>query len=191
VVAIGNPFGLRDTLTVGIVSYVNRVSEVANLIQFDAAVNPGNSGGPLANSSGEIVGVVTARIPPDEGDGICYAISSNKAKRVAAALIEYGFFDYPWLGVSTADLTPQIVQDRALETANGALVGEVLHGSPAEAAGIKADDIIVAMDGVPFKDMAELISYLGEFKSPGDTATIGIIRGTTELELSMVIGTRP
>lgn len=199
VAAIGNPLNLTETLTTGIVSQTNRYAEidydsqtrwVTNLIQFDAAVNAGNSGCPLVNAEGEVIGVVIARIEPDEGDGIYYAVSSNKVKRVAASLIAQGSFDYPWLGVVITDLTPQIVQTKALETANGVLVTEIAANSPAEAAGIEAEDIIVAIDGVTIRDVATLTSYLGEHKSPGETATITLIRDTTELELSLEIGKR-
>jgi S1-C subfamily serine protease len=199
VVAIGSPFDLRDTLTAGIISQVNRLEEIqfgterrsiANLLQFDAAVNSGNSGCPLANSDGEIIGVVVARIQPTEGDGIYYAVASNKVKRVVAALIEQGSFDYPWIGVGIADLTPQIVLDMALETANGVLVSVVYNNTPAEAAGIETDDIVVSIDDVLARDTSDLTSYLGEYKSPGDTAVLGIIRDTKKIELSIEVGKR-
>ncbi len=199
VVTIGNPFDLTETLTLGIVSQINRFVEiefdqqtrwVANLIQFDAAANFGNSGGPLLNAEGEVIGMVIARVRPDEGDGIYYAASSNKVKRVVAALIDQGFFDYPWLGVEIANLTPQMVRDRWLETANGALVNKTLTASPAKAAGIKVDDIIVAIDGIAVRDVADLASYLGEHKSPGDIATLTLIRETAKLELYLKIGKR-
>jgi len=196
---VDNPLGLTDTLTSGIISQVNRIIKiqsgteirsVPNLLQFDAAINFGNSGGPLANSDGEVIGIVIARISPTEGDGIYYAVSANKARQVATTIIEQGYFDYPWVGTGILDLTPQIVQDRNLETSNGVLVGVVSSDGPAEAAGIKVDDIIVAIDGVSVKDMGELTSYLGEFKSPGDAATISLIRGSTEIELSIEVGKR-
>jgi len=199
VAAIGSPLDLRDTLTAGIISQVNRFAEiqydtqtrwVPNLFQFDAAVNSGNSGGPLASSDGEVIGIVIARISPLEGDGIYWAVSSSKARRVATAIIEQGSFDYPWIGVGITDLTPQIVQEMALETANGVLIRGVFSGGPAEAAGIKVDDIIVSLDAMPVTDSADLTSYLGEFKSPGDAATIGLIRGSTEIELSIEVGKR-
>ena len=200
VAVIGNPFDLTETLTTGIVSQTNRYAEieydlqtrwVANLIQFDAAVNFGNSGCPLVNAEGEVIGMVIARIEPDEGDGIYYAVSSNKIKRVVDSLITQGFFDYPWLGVGIANLTPQMVQTRDLATANGVLVEMVLAESPAEAAGIKVDDIIVAIDGVTIRGVATLTSYLGEHKSPGETAQLTLMRDTTKLELSLETGKRP
>jgi S1-C subfamily serine protease len=195
VIAIGSPLNLRDTLTAGVISQVNRFTSygtdslsVANLLQFDAPVNPGNSGGPLANARGEILGIVVARITV--GDGIYYAVASNKVKRVAAAIIANGTFPYPWIGVSVSDLTPQLVQERSLETANGVLVAGVSASSPAQAAGIRNDDIIVAIDGVSVRDSADLTSYLGEYKSPGDASVIRVIRGSASLDLSIYIGTR-
>jgi len=199
VVVIGSPFGLRDTLTSGIISQVNRFEEIGydsenrwipNLLQFDAAVNFGNSGGPLFNAAGEVIGIVVARRNPMESDGIYYAVSANKAKRVAEALIAKGFFDYPWIGIGIANLTPQIVQERDMETSHGVLVAEVFGDSPAEAGGIKVDDIIVSIDGVPVRNTADLTSYLGEFKSPGDATAIGVTRGTARLELSIEVGKR-
>ncbi len=200
VAVVGNPFDLTEALTTGIVSQMNRFVEithdsqtrwVANLIQFDAAANPGNSGGPLFNSAGEVIGMVIARVDPNEGDGIYYAVSSNKFKRVAASLISKGSFDYPRLGITVSNLTPQQVKDRGLDTANGVLVQGVLADSPARAAGIEVDDVIVVIDGQGIKDVAELISYLGEHKSPGDTTTIELIRGSTRLDFSFNVGTMP
>ncbi len=199
VVAVGSPLDLRDTLTTGIISQTNRYAEiqydmqsrwVTNLLQFDAAVNAGNSGCPLANADGYIIGIVVARIYPTEGDGIYYAVSSNKAKRVAEAILEQGFFEYPWIGVNIADLTPQFARQNGLETANGVLVGGVISGSPAEAAGIEVNDIIISINDIPVRDSAEITSYLGEYTTPGDIATLRIIRFSSEMELSIEIGTR-
>jgi len=200
VAVIGNPFSLTETLTTGIVSQTNRFVEirydsqtrwVANLIQVDAAANPGNSGCPMFNSDGEVIGMIIARVDPDKGDGIYYAVSSNKLKRVTASLIDHGSFDYPWIGISVTNLTPQETQTRGLETANGALVTTVLANSPALSAGIRDDDIITAIDGAAIKSVAELTSYLGEHKSPGDTASIKLIRGTSELLLSLKVANQP
>lgn len=200
VVVVGSPFSLNQTLTSGIVSQKNRFTDieydgqtrwVANLIQFDAAVNFGNSGGPLANAAGEIIGLVIARIGPEEGDGVYYAVSANKFQRVADAIIAEGSFDYPWFGVGISDLTPLAARELDLETINGALVSSVMADGPADAAGIQIDDIILSMDGIPVDSVAELVSYLGEMKIPGDQATLGIRRDTTEIELSLEIGKRP
>ncbi len=200
VAAIGNPFDLKQTLTAGVVSQLNRFTEIqngltsrwiANLIQFDAPANPGNSGCPLLNSTGEVIGMVIARIDPSAGDGIYYAVSANKIKRVASAIIAKGSFAYPWLGINLTDITPQMVQDKSLQTENGALVVSVSGGSPAQAAGIKNNDIITAIDGTAISDVADLTSYLGEYISPGDTAQLEVMRGTSTLELSVAIGTAP
>ncbi|OGO45102.1 MAG: hypothetical protein A2Z05_06815 [Chloroflexi bacterium RBG_16_60_22] len=199
VIAVGSPFDLTDTLTAGIISQVNRFTEITydsgtrrvpNLLQFDAAVNAGNSGCPLANASGEIIGLVIARIFPTEGDGIYYAVSANKVKRVVDSILATGSFPYPWIGVGVTDLTPQVVVDRALETANGALVDVVFSGGPAQAAGIQNGDIIVAFDGFQVRNTSDLTSYLGEFKSPGDDATLEVMRGTTRMQIPIVVGTR-
>ncbi len=201
VIAIGSPgdgddpLGLRDTLTSGIVSQVNRFvniegSYITNLLQFDAAVNFGNSGGPLINSKGEVIGLVTARIDPLIGEGIYWAVSSNKVKRVVEAIITNGFFAYPQIGVMITDLTPQMVQGMSLETTNGVLVTAIFPDSPADVAGIQTGDIIVAIDSVPVRNMDELTSYLGEYNSPGDETVIEVIRGTTTLEITIEIGER-
>lgn len=197
VVAIGSPLDIRDTLTAGVVSQVNRYTNygaddnwVPNLLQFDAPVNPGNSGGPLANSAGEVIGIVVARIVAGEGDGIYYAVDSNKVKRVADAVIAGGSFPYPWIGVSITDLTPDDAQASGLDTTNGIQVSGVDTSGPASAAGFLAGDIIISIDGHPVRDTAELTSYLGENLSPGDQAVFGLRRGGALMELTVVVGTR-
>jgi S1-C subfamily serine protease len=199
VAAIGSPFDLPNSLTTGIVSQVDRFAEieynsqvrwVANLIQFDAAVNFGNSGCPLFNANGEIIGLVIARVQPDEGDGIYYAVSSNKVKKVADSLIENGSFDYPWLGVDITDLTPLSIQDTALDSVNGVLVSRVFVNSPADEAGLEDGDVIISFDGVRMDSTAGLTSYFGEFTSPGDIATLTIIREGDELEITLEVGAR-
>jgi S1-C subfamily serine protease len=200
VLTIGSPFNLTQTLTAGIVSqrtrlvaieYDSETRQVPNLIQFDAAANFGNSGGPLLNSKGEVIGMVIARVDPQQGDGIYHAVSSNILQRVAGSLIDHGSFDHPWLGVSIADLTPKEVQTRELETMNGVLVKAVLAGGPAEAAGLKVDDIIVTFDETAIRDVAALTSYLWEYKSPDDIVTLEVMRGTAKKECSLKIGSRP
>lgn len=198
-IVIGSPLELPGTITAGIVSQTHRFVEVgydsktrwvANLIQFDAAVNFGNSGSPLLNSRGEAIGMVIARINPRRGDGIYYAVSSNKLRRVALSLIDQGSFDYPWLGVEIVNLTPEMVRARELETVNGALVKKTIADGPAEVAGIKVNDIIVAIDEMAIREVADLTCYLGEYKSPGEVVTLTLIRDGAELELSLKIGKR-
>jgi len=200
VAAIGNPFDLNETLTTGIVSGLNRFGRIeydtrsrwiANLIQFDAAVNFGNSGGMLVNSRGAIIGLVIARVNPDEGDGVNWAVSSNKMKKVAAALITNGNDDYPWLGVEITDLSARTVLNRGLQSANGVLIERPGTGSPAEMAGLKAGDVIIAVDGAAVKDVGEFTSYLGENKSPGDKLRLTVVRGSSQIEVTVDIGKRP
>ncbi|MFC1955563.1 trypsin-like peptidase domain-containing protein [Chloroflexota bacterium] len=200
VVTIGNPFNLPQSLTSGIVSQLNRSVKieqnstsrsVPNLIQFDATVNFGNSGGPLLNSSGEVVGLVIARIDPERGEGIYYAVSSNKVKRVAGSIIEFGYFDYPWLGIFISNVTLGEADNRGLDFINGALVEEIVDGSPSDVAGIEVNDIIVAIDGQAITDVASLISYLAEYYSVGDDADINVIRSGDNIVLILTIGKRP
>ena len=199
IIVIGNPFELPGTITSGIVSQTHRFVEVtfdsktrwvANLIQFDAAINFRSSGSPLLNSKGEVIGMVIARVDPKLGDGVYYAISSNKLKRVAHSLIGRGSFNYPWLGVEIANLTPETVRARNLETANGALVKKIIADSPAEVAGVKVNDVIVGIDELTVQEVADFTCYLGEYKSPGDVVTIALIRDGTKLEPSLKIGKR-
>ena len=199
VIVLGSPFELSGTMTSGIISQKDRFIEVeyngnerrwvANIIQYDASVNFGNSGGPLINDKGEVIGLVIARVNPQEGDGIYYAVSSNKLKRVAASIIDHGFFDYPWLGVGLADLTPGEARARQLDTINGARVTTTLAG-PAALAGVRVDDIIVAIDGTPVRNTGDLTSYLGEYKSPQEMTTLTIIRNGEELKLSVQLDKR-
>jgi S1-C subfamily serine protease len=197
VVVIGNPFDLPGTITSGIVSNTNRFIEVeyesgarwvANIIQFDAAVNSGNSGGPLLNAKGKVIGMVVARINPDVGDGVYHAISANKVSRVATSLIEHGSFDYPWLGVEISNLNPETALAENLETVNGVVVSTVVPAAPAASAGVMVDDIIIAIDGMPVRDSADLVSYLGEYATPDQEVTLTLIRYGKEIELPLIVG---
>ncbi len=190
-----DPLGLKNTLTSGIISQVNQYVIVENratpnLIQVDAPVNFGNSGGPLFDSSGKVVGIADARIDPTQGDGISWAISSNKVKRVADSIIANGNFPYPYLGINLSDLTPLQVTQKGLPSSNGALV-TIINGGPAAAAGVQTGDIIVSIDGVPINSIADLTCYLGEYKSPGDTSTLELQRGSGKIKVVVTIGLRP
>ena len=199
VAAIGSPFDLAESLSTGIISQMDRFADieydgqtrwVANLIQFDAAVNFGNSGGPLFDSDGGVIGLVIARVGPEEGDGIYYAVSSNKVRRVADSIIAQGYFDYPWLGIGISDLTPQQVQDMDLESINGVLVTQIVPDSPAKAAGVQIDDVIIAIDSTEAGNVAGFTSYLGEYKSPGESTTLTVIRDTATIDILLEIGLR-
>ncbi len=212
VVAIGNPFGLSGSMSVGIVSSVGRSLEGLNedpqagrpftagdIIQTDAAINPGNSGGPLLNLNGEVVGVNRAIRSfnfNDEGNtlnsGIGFAVSINIVKRVVPSLISEGSYDYPYLGVSSvSNLSLAEAQQRGLESTNGALISEVVSGGPADDAGVEPGDMIVGIDGRPIQNFDEMIAYLFTHKSPGDSVQLTIIRDGDEITIDLVLGARP
>ncbi|MGO9014778.1 MAG: DegQ family serine endoprotease [Dissulfurispiraceae bacterium] len=161
VLAIGNPFGLNQTVTSGIVSATGRanmgIADYEDFIQTDAPINPGNSGGALVNIRGELIGINTAIFSTSGGDqGIGFAIPSNMAKTVMESLIKNGKVVRGWLGVSVQALTPEIAKQFGLKEQGGALVGDVVEGSPAEKAGLKRGDVIIKYDGTPVNDPAQL-----------------------------------
>jgi S1-C subfamily serine protease len=189
------PLGLKDTLTSGIISQVNRYIVVEdratpNLIQVDAPVNFGNSGGPLFDISGEVVGIADARIDPTLGDGISWAVSSNKIKRVADSIIANGNFPYPYLGINLSNITPLQVTQKGLPSANGALI-TVSGSGPASAAGMQTGDIVVSIDGVKVNSIDDLTCYLGEYKIPGDTSPLEVLRCSGKIKITVTIGLRP
>ena len=212
VVAIGNPFGYNGSMSVGVVSSLGRSLESMNespgsgqffsagdIIQTDAAINPGNSGGPLLNLQGEVVGVNRAiesfnfdQQGRSLNSGIAFAVSSNIVKRVVPSLISQGRYDYPYLGItSVSNLTLADAKQLGLENANGALVSEVADGGPADQAGVQANDMIIAMDGIPMKNFDQMIAYLFGHKNPGDTVKLTVIRNGQKLEIDLVLGARP
>jgi len=212
VVAIGNPFGYNGSMSVGVVSSLGRTLDSMNespgsgqffsagdIIQTDAAINPGNSGGPLLNLQGEVVGVNRAiesfnfdQQGRSLNSGIAFAVSSNIVKRVVPSLISQGHYDYPYLGItSVSNLTLADAKQLGLENANGALVSEVADGGPADQAGVQANDMIIAMDGIPMKNFDQMIAYLFGRKNPGDTARLTVIRNGQQLEIDLVLGARP
>ena len=157
VMAIGNPFGLSHTVTVGIVSAKGRVigsGPYDNFIQTDASINPGNSGGPLINLKGEVVGINTAIVA--EGQGIGFAIPVNMAKEIASQLQDKGHVTRGWLGVNIQEVTPELAKSFGLKESKGALVSQVVPNSPAEKAGIEQGDIILEFDGKEVSDSKEL-----------------------------------
>ena len=152
VLAIGNPFGLSHTVTMGIISAMGRASvgitDYEDFIQTDAAINPGNSGGPLVNIKGEIIGINTAIFSKTGGyQGIGFAVPSNLVRSVMEDLIKYGKKTRGWLGVSIQRLTPELAEKFGIKDSDGALVGDVVKGSPAEKAGIMRGDIVVEYNG--------------------------------------------
>ena len=157
-IAIGNPFGLDRTVTVGVVSATGRsnmgIETYENFIQTDASINPGNSGGPLLNVNGEVIGINTAIVAA--GQGIGFAIPVNMAKQIVEQLIKKGSVTRAWLGVAIQPVTEDIAASFGLKKARGALISDVMAGSPAEKAGLKQGDILVTFDGKEIKDARQL-----------------------------------
>jgi S1-C subfamily serine protease len=218
VLAIGNPFSLQRTLTLGIVSALQRViqspdgSFIGQAIQTDAAINPGNSGGPLLDLEGHVVGVNSQIVGITGGNvGVGFAIASNTLRQVVPQLIATGRYPHPWLGMDMLDITPQAAQilrqvgvDIAVDL--GVLVITVAPGSPAEAADIHgADrnvrigrspvgvggDIITAVDDQPVTAQQDLMLYVDTQKAIGDTITLKLMRGGKEMTTSLTLGEQP
>ena len=191
VVAIGNPFGLGSTVTAGIVSAKGRVIGAGpydNFIQTDASINPGNSGGPLFNLNGEVIGVNTAIVSQRGGNvGIGFAIPINMAKSVMPQLKERGKVIRGWLGVSIQVVTQEIKEKFGLKTEEGALVGEVTKGSPADKGGLKRGDVIISFDRKKVKAMNILPSIVAE-TTVGKKVEIIVIRKGKEKRLTITVG---
>ncbi len=224
VIAIGNPFGLSGTMTLGIVSAFGRTLQslheapggglftAGDIIQTDAAINPGNSGGPLLNLDGEVIGVNRAIRTYNFTDGeeplnsgVGFAIAINIVKRVAPSLISESEYDYPYLGISSLDDLSLVQQESLnLPQPNGAYVIAVTPGSPADKAGLiggdvptdeiglyAGGDLVIAIDGKTVYQFGDLLSYLLNNKSPGDTITLTVLRDGQEKQLDLVLGSRP
>jgi len=217
VFAIGNPFGLERTLTMGIVSSLGRIIEspdgrfIGEVVQTDAAVNPGNSGGPLLNRRGELIGVNTAIFSPTGSSaGIGFAIPVNTVMRVVPALIRDGFYQHPWLGIGTFDLTPEraraLRQVMPVPTDTGILITETAPGAPADIAGIRGGrqrvrfgniilpiggDIITAINGEPIADTRDLNIYLETHTEVGQTVDVTVIRDGQTFTTQATLQARP
>lgn len=229
VVAIGNPFGLRSSMTTGIISATGRTLDSNQLIngasgdrysnpaiiQIDATVNPGNSGGPVLDIQGRVIGIATA-IRSDSGlfEGIAYAVPVNTILRVVPQLIERGVATYPWLGISAEPLEDPgvsmyaVAEVLGIPIRNGVLVSSVIENSPAEQAGLRGGnaedvisirgipvriggDIIIAVNGQPVTDIDDLLEYLVQNTSPGDLITLTVYRDNQTLDVPVVLGERP
>jgi S1-C subfamily serine protease len=216
-IAIGNPYGLRGTLTTGIISALGRSlplgreSEVLGrrftipeLIQTDAAINPGNSGGPLLDSQGQVIGVNVAYDPSVSGIG--FAVPVNTVKRVVPKLITDGRYAYPWLGISGMDLSLDLVEAMNLPVQRGAIVSSVTPDSPADKAGLRGSsktieksgleleiggDVIIAIDGKPVQQFDDILVYILRDTEVGQQVTLTIIRDGREQSVKVTLGERP
>jgi S1-C subfamily serine protease len=221
VIAIGNPFGLSDTLTTGIVSGIGRLLpsaggagfSIPNAIQTDAPINPGNSGGPLLNSQGEVVGINTAVFSgTGTFSGIGFAVPSNAITKIVPTLIEKGTYPHPYFGAKIATLTSDILQNvttdlpsaarTALSNLKGVYVDTITKNGPADKAGVHGSttdqyskkhggDIITAIDGHSIVKSDDLISYIDQHKSVGDNVTLTIYRNGHTLDLKAILTARP
>jgi Do/DeqQ family serine protease len=194
VVAIGNPFGLRDTVTAGIVSALGRTGinpdGFEDFIQTDASINPGNSGGALVNLRGELVGINSEILSRSGGNiGIGFAIPVNMIKSVMDQLIKYGQVKRGVLGVNIYPVTPDIAKEFGLTDSAGALVAGVVQGSSADRAGVKTGDIITSINGVTMKDAAELKNTIGMMRI-GDKVEIGLLRDGKPRKVTALIAER-
>jgi len=193
VVAIGNPFGIGQTVTSGIVSAVGRSSGMSlsgyeEFIQTDASINPGNSGGALVNLRGELIGVNTAIIGPSGGNvGIGFAVPSNMARAVVEQIVKYGEVKRGRIGVTTQDVTPDVAKKLGLRVTEGALVERVEAKSPAEQAGLQARDVVVAANGRPVRTSGELRNRVG-LTPVGEELELRILRGGQERDLKLRVG---
>jgi len=190
VLAIGNPFGLGGTVTAGIISARNRsigLSRYEDFIQTDASINQGNSGGPLFNMDGDVVGINTAILGQSGSIGIGFSIPSNSAKRVINQLIEFGETKRGWLGVRIQTVTKEIAEVEKLDKPRGALVASVAEGSPSDKGGIKPGDIILEFDGKPIKEMGELPKIVAQ-TDVGKNVDVKIWRNKREINKVITLG---
>ncbi|MCM8814628.1 MAG: DegQ family serine endoprotease [Candidatus Omnitrophica bacterium] len=193
-IAIGNPMGLEETVTVGVISAKGRsvlgTSPYEDFIQTDAAINPGNSGGPLVNIKGEVIGINTAIIAPYMAQNIGFAIPINIAKKVFRELKSTGKVTRGFLGVYLQPLTEDLAASFGLKETKGALVSTVMPDTPAEKAGLKEGDIILEFDGKPVSDVKDLQKKVADAKV-GDVVTLGVWRDKKKITLPIKIAERP
>jgi serine protease Do len=190
VIAIGNPFGLGGTVTSGIISARNRsigLSRYEDYIQTDASINSGNSGGPLFDMNGDVIGINTAILGRNGSIGIGFSIPANDAKIVIEQLIEFGETKRGWLGVRIQDVTQEIADVEKLDEPRGALVASVAENSPSEKGGIKAGDIILEFNGVRINQMKELPAIVAKTKV-GTRVKVKVWRNKKEITKNILLG---
>jgi serine protease DegQ len=195
VLAIGNPFGVGQTVTLGIVSGLGRshlgITTFENFIQTDAAINPGNSGGALVDAGGNLVGINTAIYSrTGVSTGIGYAIPVSIARQVMEQIVQKGSVTRGWIGVGVQDITPELAQSFNLAASRGVLITQVERGSPADKGGIKPGDILLAVNNRPVADTTTMLNLIAALP-PGQRAVIKLTRNQAESDLTVTIGRRP
>jgi len=195
VLAIGNPFGVGQTVTMGIVSATGRthlgINTFENFIQTDAAINPGNSGGALVDSNGNLLGINSAIFSRSGGSlGIGFAIPAATAKQIMDALAKSGQVVRGYIGVEPQDVTPELAEAFKLSRKDGAIVRGLQRGGPADKAGIKVSDILIAVDGTPVKDTTTMMNLVAQLM-PGSKARLTVLRNNKEMEIEVAVGKRP
>ncbi len=198
VIAIGSPLGnYRGSVTVGVVSGMNRTVQGAaqdGLIQTDAAINHGNSGGPLINLAGQIVGINTLVVRDtsggDQAEGLGFAVPSNTVRAVAEQLIANGRIEYPFIGISYTELNPQLATEMNLDAKAGVVVTQVTSDSPAQKAGLQARDVVTAINNDKIDENNSLRSLLFKYRV-GDTITLAVERGGKTIQVQVTLVKRP
>ena len=193
VLAVGNPFGLGQTVTSGIVSALGRamggsIEGYEDFIQTDASINPGNSGGALVNLRGELIGINTAIIGPSGGNvGVGFAVPTSMVRPVMNQLVAYGEVRRGQIGVQIQDMTPELAKNLGISQTEGALIGSVVKGSPAEVAGLKAGDVAIELDGKPLHGMSDLRNRIG-MMTLGTSVNVVVMRGGAKKDFKITIG---
>ncbi|MBC8006828.1 MAG: Do family serine endopeptidase [Prolixibacteraceae bacterium] len=195
VLAIGNPFGVGQTVTMGIVSALGRshlgISTFEHFIQTDAAINPGNSGGALVDASGNLVGINSAIYSRSGGSlGIGFAIPANLAKQVMEQIVRTGSVTRGWIGVEVQDISAELAESFKLSNIHGTLIAGVLRGGPADRAGIKPGDVLVAVESKEVVDSTSMLNLVAALE-PGKEATLKILRNRNEMSVKINVGKRP
>ncbi|MBI3222675.1 MAG: Do family serine endopeptidase [Nitrosomonadales bacterium] len=195
VLAIGNPFGVGETVTMGIISALKRdhlgLNTFESFIQTDAAINPGNSGGALVDEHGDLIGINSAIYSPNGGSlGIGFAIPSNTAKKTMEQIILHGSVTRGWIGAGVQELTPELAESFQLGNTKGVLISEVLRNSPAEQAGIRTGDILIAIDGQAITSWSKMLETVANFP-PGTIVQVKLMRDGNTINAAVKIGKRP
>jgi serine protease DegQ len=197
VLAIGNPFAVGQTVTMGIVSALGRnhlgINTFENFIQTDAAINPGNSGGALVDAQGELIGINTAIYSNNRAGGslgIGFAIPVNTARQVMESIVATGSVVRGYIGVEPQEITPELVEALQLPRTSGALIAGVMRNGPADRAGVRPGDILIDVNHQPTADTTAMLNQVAQLK-PGSNATVTVVRGSQQMTLAIMVGRRP